>query len=42
MDKKYVATTLVTIALAILGYFAKYVNDIRIMNRKEKLEMAGV
>ncbi len=38
MDNKFVLTTTVTIGAAILGYLAKYINDIKIANRKDKLD----
>ncbi|MFD1874295.1 hypothetical protein [Hymenobacter bucti] len=38
MNKNFIITTIVTISLAILSYLATYRNDIKIMNRKEKLE----
>ena len=38
MDDKFLTTTIVTIALAVLGYLAKYFNDIKIANRKDKLD----
>ncbi|TCC89236.1 hypothetical protein EZ428_16190 [Pedobacter frigiditerrae] len=38
MDDKFIITTIVTIALAVIGYLAKYANDINIANRKDKLE----
>jgi hypothetical protein len=38
MDEKFIITTSVTLVLAIVGYLAKYLNDIKIANRKDKLE----
>jgi hypothetical protein len=39
MDEyKFIITTVVTVILAISGYFLKYYNDLRISKRKEKLE----
>jgi len=38
MDQKTAITTLATIGVAIMGYLAKYINDIKTANRKDKLE----
>lgn len=38
MEDKIIITISTTIFLAILGYLAKYINDLRIMKRKDKLE----
>jgi hypothetical protein len=35
-------TILVTIALAFIGLVAKYVNDLRLAKRKERLELASL
>ncbi len=37
-DQKFIITASITIGLAIFGYIAKYVNDIRIAKRKDKLD----
>ena len=38
MDFKFLLPILVTIFLAFIGYIAKYVNDVHIAKRKDKLE----
>lgn len=38
MDGKFLITTIVTILIAVTGLVAKYVNDLSIANRKDKLE----
>lgn len=38
MDGKAIATLIVTIALAFVGYLVKYINDLAIARRKDKLE----
>jgi len=38
MDIKTAATLAVTIVVALLGYLAKYLNDLRLAQRKERLE----
>ena len=38
MDNKFIITTIITVVLAFVGYLAKYANDIKIANRKDKLE----
>lgn len=37
-EKKLMITTIVTIALAFLGYIVKYLNDIALVERKDKLD----
>lgn len=38
MDNKFIITTVVTVGLAFISYIAKYLNDLRIIKRKDKLE----
>ncbi len=38
MDDKFVVTTIVTIVLAFIALLAKYLNDVKIANRKDKLD----
>jgi len=38
MDEKATITAVITIGIAVLGYLAKYINDIVMANRKDKLE----
>lgn len=37
MDKDFLTTTIITILLALLGYFATYLNNLRLSQRSEKL-----
>jgi hypothetical protein len=42
MDGKTIVTLLVTVALAFVGYLVKYVNDLAIARRKDKLERVNL
>ena len=37
MNPQFAYTTIVTFALAVIGYLAKYINDLRLAKRAEKL-----
>ena len=38
MDRKTIITLLVTVVLALIGFLVKYVNDLAIVRRKDRLE----
>ena len=38
LDSKFIITTVVTISLAFIGYLITYFNNLRLSQRKEKLE----
>jgi len=38
MDSKTVATLVVTVVLAFIGYLIKYLNDVAVARRKDRLE----
>ncbi len=42
MDGKTVATLIVTVSLALVGYLVKYINDIAIARRKDTLERVNL
>ena len=42
MDSKTIATLLVTVTLALIGFLVKYINDLAIARRKDKLERVNL